>query len=109
MRRRLLLRERQGQSGGVLERATFVGSRVPQLTALKVRFFGLQPCHCPATHVTGADALPDDSSEVHPARMGKDGSTIAGHCLAKLGAVAQRLLLRNSSFAKRLPALFQSL
>jgi len=41
--------------------------------ALKIRVLRLQPCTCPAAHVSGADPLRDDAFQVHPARMTKDG------------------------------------
>ena len=57
------------------------------INCAEIRFLGLQPCPCPATHVTGADPLGDDL-QGPSARMAKDGGTIAG--IASLSWVPSR-------------------
>ena len=52
--------------------------------SLEIRVLGLEPCPCPAAHISRANSLRDDALEAHPARMTKDGGAVAGDRLAQL-------------------------
>ena len=86
-------------AGGALWLFRSSAALVSRSRSLEVRVLGLESSPRPATDVARADALRDDTLEVHPARVSEDGCSLAGDRLAQLDASPIALVLRDRSFA----------